>query len=233
MLSPLQPPRHPVPVRPSPWLGYLAALAILVSIVGFGIYKYRRISWESGESARQSLCRQNLRQIGLAIVSYAQANSGAYPSSLAPLLADSTASPRFFTCPSACDDPPAGTTPAQRMASFRAGHHGSFIYVSSRLSSGCPNDTVVAFEDPANHQLAGANVLRADGSVGFYPIRELAPLIADLQAGRNPPPRHWLSEPDAQALYDHDWKPVLHAMKDGTWAASLPPPVPATQPSQW
>lgn len=206
------------------WFAFPAFVLLLLVIAS--------IFWPeqgSPEAARQLKCMWNLRQLGISISFYAGENGHAFPDSLPSLLAMRGVSPKWLICPGSHDSEASGTGPAGRAAALLKPGHCSYIYVGGNLTDACNPDCVVAFEDPAHHRMQGAAVLHADGHVSFEPLRHVVRLVAELEAGRNPPTIAWLSDAEAKALYDETWKPKLPSMRNDTWGASLPRPT--TQPA--
>jgi prepilin-type processing-associated H-X9-DG protein len=122
-----------------------------------------------------------MKQIGLALMTYANSNRGAYPPDLATLLSNSPAlATEVMTCPSSPDTPAAGA------ATLNAGGHLSYVYMPG-LNVSSPADAVLLYEPLTNHSSDGTNVLFADGHVEFLLTSQAQPLITAVQAGRNPP----------------------------------------------
>jgi prepilin-type processing-associated H-X9-DG protein len=142
------------------------------------------------ETANRIKCASNMRQIGQALLLYANNNHGQYPPRLEDVLLDGNVVPQVFVCPTTNDTPAPGTTVQQQAAALSAGGHESYIYVPNLNSSVSP-DTVLLYEPPTNHG-SGSNILFGDGHVEFDPQTRAAAIIAELQAGFNPPrPGHY------------------------------------------
>jgi len=137
------------------------------------------------ETANRVKCASNMKQIGTALLLYANANSGVYPPDLVTLMNTTPGlSPAMMTCPSSMD------TPAPNAATLNAGGHLSYIYLPtpSLRAMSSPAGTVVLYEPMTNHTDDGTNMLFADGHVEFVPKAKAQALIAAMQAGQNPPP---------------------------------------------
>jgi prepilin-type processing-associated H-X9-DG protein len=65
--------------------------------------------------------------------------------------------------------------------------HISYIYCGAGFTSRGPANAVLAYEPLSNHDGDGTNVLYGDGHVSFLDRKETDYLIAELQAGHNPP----------------------------------------------
>jgi len=145
------------------------------------------------EAAQRVKCASNLRQIGQGIMMYANEHRGEYPDAIEKLIITEDLTSDVFVCPSSNDDRAPGATPQAQAANLTAGKHLSYVYVGKGFTTvsgpGAPSmgRTVVAYEPPANHANAGINVLFADGHVAFVPAAQAKQLIADVQAGKNPP----------------------------------------------
>lgn len=206
------------------------AIASIVLAVGLLIFSILTPSFDGSRGVRdRAKCANNIRQIGLACIMYANESGHAFPDSLATAMLREQLSPEVFLCPSTNATKAPGATPEQQVVSLTQPGHCSFTYVGNGLTDKSHAATVVAFEDPANHDMEGANVLYADAHVAFEPMPVVVQLVPQLEAGFNLPTIVKLSKKQAAAMYEKRWKPKLAAMKDGTWAAGLPKPT--TQPA--
>ncbi len=159
-------------------VGLLLGGLVLVSIPAMG---------SSRELANRIKCASNMRQIGLAMLLYANENKGAYPPRLQDLVLTQQISAECFVCPSSNDTKAAGNTPAQVAANMPAGTHISYIYLGKGLIDGADPETVVLYEKPGNHGQDGMNFLFADGHVEFLNAQQAGVMLSQLQAGQNPP----------------------------------------------
>jgi type II secretory pathway pseudopilin PulG len=145
------------------------------------------------EQANRVKCAAQLRALGETIQTYASDHGGAYPDTIDKLITAENATPDLFVCPASRDTPATGSTPQAQATNLTAGGHLSYVYVGKGLSirSGpgalTMASTVVAYEPLTNHANAGINVLFDDGHVAFVPMPQAKQLIADVQAGKNPP----------------------------------------------
>ena len=128
------------------------------------------------EPANRVKCGSNLRQIGQAILLYAQAHGGQYPPSLAviPSVEDVTA--EVMVCPSSNDERASATDAGGVVAELAAaeanspGHKPclSYVYAGRSLTEKtATGTTIVAYEPLENHNGVGTNVLFGDGHVEF------------------------------------------------------------------
>ena len=132
-------------------------------------------------------CASNLRQIGQALLLYANDNKGAYPPKLEVLLTTEDITPEVFICPDASDTPAPGATPQQQAAAVSKGGHDSYVYVGANLTNSASASTVVAYEPLTDHANAGSNILWGDGHVSFERSDQAKKIIDQVSAGQNPP----------------------------------------------
>ncbi len=134
-------------------------------------------------------CQSNVRIIGQALQVYASQNRGAYPDTLAPLLADGTLSADALVCPSSNDTAAAGPTAQARAANLQTGGHLSYVYLGKGMNAhSTASNTVVLYEPPANHGKDGITVLFGDGHVEFVRGSSGQRLVNEVESGQNPPP---------------------------------------------
>jgi prepilin-type processing-associated H-X9-DG protein len=135
------------------------------------------------ETANRVKCASNMKQIGNALLLYANAHRGAYPPDLATLLGNSPAlMPDVMTCPSSND------TPAASAATLNAGGHLSFVYVPGQNVSS-PSNAILLYEPLTNHRSDGTNVLFGDGHVEFLLRKDVEPVIKAYESGQTRTPQ--------------------------------------------
>jgi predicted Zn finger-like uncharacterized protein/prepilin-type processing-associated H-X9-DG protein len=139
------------------------------------------------QAANQVKCASNLRQIGIAILLYANDNQGHYPDSLDQLLLTQDITAPVFVCPSSKDSTATGATTQAIATNLNTGGHLSYVYVGKGLTNSAGPTTIVAYEPLSNHANTGSNVLYGDGSVRFVSQPQAGQIIQQLQAGQNPP----------------------------------------------
>jgi prepilin-type processing-associated H-X9-DG protein len=103
------------------------------------------------ELAKRAVCSANLRGIGQGLDIYANGNEEWFPQDLQALIDAGFSTPAEFQCPSEAN---------ASLAKF------DYIYVPG-LDARAPVDWILVYEDPANHNGEGANVLYIDGRVQF------------------------------------------------------------------
>ena len=200
----------------------IGIIGLLISIV-IPILKRER------EETGQIPCASNLRQIGQAIFLYCYDVDSHYPPDLAALLRTQGLSPKALICP-ASDD-----TPASSPADLSQPGHCSYIYIGSNLTwsknlAGVA-DTIIAFEDPALHDLEGASVLYADGHVIWVFLPDLMTAINDLAAGRNPSTsKSTFTIAAAKQEYKRNWQSRMSQFKSTGW--HIPTTQLTTQPPE-
>ena len=173
------------------WAGRGATVLLLVALALGALIASGRIFGEDhhNHTRRQTRCASNLKQIGLGMLLYANANGGRYPQTVDQLIrfhgADMEA--QLFCCPASSDTPAAGPTTQAVAADLLTGGHLSYVYLGNGFGPDAPVDAVLAYEPPGRHGGGGINVLFGDGHVEFVLENEAAFLVAQLQAGYNPP----------------------------------------------
>lgn len=132
------------------------------------------------QTANQVQCASNLKQIGLAIQLYADANNGAYPDTIEELAATHSLTGAVYDCPSTSAAPPTTSSPQALAGKIE------YIYVGKGMSGHIEPKTVIAYEPTSNHG-SGSNMLFADGAVDFITGARATQMIQQIKAGQNPP----------------------------------------------
>src|SRR5438034_9570599 len=138
----------------------IGIIALLISILLPSLNRAR-------ETANRVKCGSNLRQIGQAMLLYANENRGAFPPRPEDLLLTQDIESTVFVCPSTNDSPAPGSSPQQQAAKLTAGGHDSYVYLGKGLRNTAGYKTVLVYEPLSNHKNAGMTVLFGDGHVGF------------------------------------------------------------------
>lgn len=168
-------------MKPRPRFTFVEALvifgvvALLVSILLPSLNRMR-------ETSGRLPCPSNLKQIGQAILLYANQNAGAMPDSFATILRTQDLTPKVLICPS--DDARA----AADVASFRGDERDcSYVYVGDGVpNAAIGNSDIVAFDRPDTHAPDGINALFGDGHVEY------------LDFAAPPMPRDWWKDVERQ-----------------------------------
>ena len=143
-------------VSPRPrarWWLWLAPVIAALLLVGLFV-TYQTLAPVHGSPSRgqapQERCVNNLRQIGLACLMYANEHANQFPDTLSEVLRDEDITPEVFVCPSSNDTPANGPTTQALVANLTAGGHLSYIYVGKGLTSAAPATAVLAYEPMTN-----------------------------------------------------------------------------------
>jgi prepilin-type processing-associated H-X9-DG protein len=134
------------------------------------------------EQANRIKCAANMRQIGQAIQIYANTNKGAFPPNLDALLTNGSLSGAEFACPSDSIAPQTG------MTTLTPGTNLSYVYVGQGKNYAAASNVVILYEPMTNHANDGMNMLFADTHVEWFPRVQAQKMIAEVEAGQNPPP---------------------------------------------
>ena len=167
--------------HPLTWiaLGVMIFLLATLFMPGWGGY--------ATEGANRVQCGSHLREIGQAIMLYANEHQGRYPNTFGELLEEDITS-FAFVCSSSNDTAAAaGPTTQASAANLHAGGHLSYIYLGKGITGVPPAKMVIAYEPLANHNNKGMNVLFGDGHVAFISVPAATAVIAELNAAHNPP----------------------------------------------
>jgi prepilin-type processing-associated H-X9-DG protein len=141
-------------------------------------------------AAEQVRCLSNLRTIAQAEMIYASQNRGYLPPSFDVLVASMPTTPpvtltRTLGCPACAGNP--AKPPATVGTRMRSNY--VFLLWGARLTQvRKPTRTVLAYEPLTNHDGRGGAFLFVDGHVELLKPALATKVIAELQAGQNPPP---------------------------------------------
>jgi hypothetical protein len=179
----LLPPRRAPALAPLLWLG----LALLWALGGMATWQAKYGTDPHVLGRAYNRCSSNLERIGMHAIFYATVHAGGFPGRLDELLDE--LKPEDFIAPFTSDTPATGPTTRDVAAQLSAGGHCSYLYLGKGLTTAAPPGTVLAYEPLSNHQynIRGVHVLYTDGTVFFIPERQAKRLIAELEAGHNPP----------------------------------------------
>jgi len=149
-------------------------ILISIAVVILGILGWGAFLFFTAATARpcgggpRGRCMSNLSQFGKAMAMYEIDHSNQWPTAFGELVPTYLEHPRVFRCPEA------------------GGVVGSITnvdtwtrYVLIPLSPDCPADRAHAFCPPENHGGDGANVLFADGSVGWFTAKDFEVLVQE------------------------------------------------------
>ena len=169
-------------------LGLTIGIVVIACGVGLAVMVPSMIRMR--DAARRNACAANLKRIGSAVDLYAYSNFGAFPESFGRLMVAQQLPSDALVCPGGTETPAAGATPQEQVAQLPKGRHSSYFYVgkglNKRMGPGAGVNAVIAYE-PLGHHGDGIHVLFADGHIAYVTMPQAKQLIADLQAGKNPP----------------------------------------------
>ena len=164
--------RYPDRERAIAWLSALIGLGLsLYSAIGL-IYEWRN-SPPPDWRVRYD-CASQMQCLGGALVQSAQAQGGRFPTTFAAIPGASAWGPDDLSCP----------------ASWLSAKRSDYVYWGAALTAPCNAKTVLLTESLQNHNGKGMNVCFADGTVKFIDAKSAKKLLAELEAGHNPP-RNW------------------------------------------
>jgi prepilin-type processing-associated H-X9-DG protein len=134
-------------------------------------------------------CASNLMQIGTSLHLYLNELGGVLPPDFGPLVEQVDFPAELFVCPSTSDKVATGATTRQVVGKLLSEKgHLSYIYVGQGLAANqISSDMILAYEPLANHADEGMNILFGDGHPEWFIKAEAIRLIAELNAGHNPP----------------------------------------------
>ncbi len=178
---------YAAPEKQSAWRWWLWLPIILIGSL-FLLSVFLPPSSKIGPRASARVhCASNLRQIGQAMLLYANDNGSKYPDHIEDLLVEEIA-PVAFVCPSTNDTASAaGPTTQATQANFVTPGHCSYIYLGKGFTTAASAETILAYEPLKNHDGDGSNVLFGDGHVEFVEKQLMTKMLAELAAGQNPP----------------------------------------------
>ncbi len=166
------------------WVG-AAVIAALLMLVVFAVMVPGPRSHTPNNRVK---CAMNLRMIGQGCMLYANENGGSFPDSFERLLLTEDLMPGDFVCPQSNDTPAVGATTRAAIDNLSTGGHLSYTYLGKGfILSQVPATAVVAYEPAAHHFNQGMNVLFGDLHVEFVPTADATKMLAELNAGHNPP----------------------------------------------
>ena len=140
------------------------------------------------DSANRALCASHMHLIGGAMAEYA-GRYNEYPPDLTTLAKAEHLSPGVFVCPASNEKA------AASVDQIEAGGHCSYVYTGRYLAY--PGTGDVLFENDADHEKQGGNILRSDGIVEWTVKADDDTRMATARAAaelRKAPPSHTLKK---------------------------------------
>lgn len=160
-------------------VGLLLSLTAVMWYLGMGTRR-------RPDSSPRFECQRHLRQVGLGLQIYSNENHRLFPPALETLITEDILTSDTFVCPATVDERATGPTTQALVAEFRRPGHNSYIYVGAGATDRSESSVVLAYEPIANHG-HGMNVLYVDGHADWVSEPEASRVIAELNAGFNPP----------------------------------------------
>lgn len=187
--------------RKFPWVPTIIAGIIIAAIF---LPDFLQPCCRSRETANRVKCAANIRMLGNAVLFYAQSHQGQFPDSIETLLQAQPVDESYMElliCPTTNDEARADADrklaiekvysrgqPSQfALSQTRPWLHISYVYAGRGMSAQTAPDAIVLYETISNHDEDGMNVLFADGHVDWFIKRQAVKMIAEVQAGHNPP----------------------------------------------
>jgi len=151
-------------------------------VLGYGLLLFAFALLPGGISERKcaerAACKNNLKQIGLALHIYSTDHAGRFPDRLSQLYPDYAKDLSDFVCPSTED---------KLSSPDEIDQNTSYRYVAGLTSEDDP-DHVLAYDKPGNHRYQiGSNVLFVDGHVEWMREETLEKTLAEEQRIRAGP----------------------------------------------
>lgn len=142
--------------------------------------------------AKQSMCRTNQGHIVGACLEYAKDHDGHFPATLEEAEEIIVAHDPFFpsddfTCPALGGVRAMSSSTRPALGKLAAGGLSSYVYLGKGMTTAVAGTTIILYEPLTNHYGRGMNVTYADATSQWLDARVAAKVMAELQAGHNPP----------------------------------------------
>ena len=174
-------------------IALIVVAAVLIPVILIGVILAAILLPAVGrarEMANRAKCANNMRQIALACLMYANDQKDEFPDKLERLVNGPAAQelePNVFVCPIGKETPPNGSSPSQFAADLSNPTHLSYFYMGANLHSTVSPRAVLLYEPVGEHR-DGANFAFTDATVTFVPKARAQRIEAELNQGQNPPP---------------------------------------------
>lgn len=155
-----------IALRERSWLRRLFIICIAAPILAWVAVLIAPACTPSLEPRARVRCQSNMRQIGLAMMMYANEHGGKYPESLHEILATQDLTPDVFVCPMSANVIASDPTTRAVLEDFDQPGHSSYFYLGKGLTDQADPKSIVLYEPLPLHE-SGMNVLFADYHVEF------------------------------------------------------------------
>ncbi len=162
------------------------ALSSVILLIGIAPFIVTRASGRDGHSNKVR-CANNLRQIALACLMYANQYHGNFPPSVAAIIDGPGAqeiTPNVFVCPDSRDEPLTLPIGNRVDSELRAMGHLSYVYVGRDLRFDAPTDTVLLYEPLSNHG-DGTHVAYVDAHVNWVSAAQFDRIVNRMKASKH------------------------------------------------
>jgi hypothetical protein len=123
----------------------------------------------------RSICLSNVRQVGQAILLYAQEHQGRFPDTLEQVILTQDITAECFICPGSDIDKAEGKTPEGQARHLH--DHCSYVYHGKGLTTATAPTRPILCEPLTNHEVAGMTILFADGTAEFFPTDKAVEIL--------------------------------------------------------
>ena len=130
------------------------------------------------ETANRVKCASDERQMGQALLLYANEHKGNYPPTIVEMITDEELLPEVFLCPSSNTSLPKNKnqmSPADLAAWTEK--HTDYVYVGKGMTTMAGANDIAIYEKPDDHGKDGMNILFGDGHVEFVTMANAVRMI--------------------------------------------------------
>jgi prepilin-type processing-associated H-X9-DG protein len=172
-------------------------IAVVLLIVFAAIYAGLIGIHHFKEYAGRINCANNMRQIALAAIMYANSHGNQYPDDLPTLFDTEDLGSGVWHCTSSDSNELTTATSREARDAIAAGHI-SYVWVGKDVTVTSPDDTVILYELPDNHDGYGMNVAFADAHIEWFNAKQMKALLDKIATGERPVRVNWNPNPATQ-----------------------------------